>query len=608
MTERSINITKIMFNSILNNKTIAFSAILLLTAYYLQDIIFTRSLAKVTANVPEFMKDISLKKLAYVMAPYLLSIYFFYNSKVLTTKTLSKIELESVNTLTDDIIESIKTTKKSINVNDVMMHIKKFIDVKDLYKLVVSYITPTIIVSLTFIYNMFMSDFKSGILVTLLLLALILVTGILEYNNLKGAHASEVCFNSFYEEIHEVLGNIDTVLTSDTKDKEMDNIDEVTKKTYKTKCAADLKGSNTTYSLIALTMFAMLGLNYISYKLYKSDKIDSSVFVSNVLLSVLFMDYYDYTVRAVMEVITDIGRFTELNEFFGQFKLIDEECHKSDETIIIKKNNTLNVSKGNVSFRNITLKYEDKVIFDDFNIDIIGNKITGLVGPIGCGKSSLVKMMARIINYDGNIYIDDQNVNEYTYEAITKNIAYISQHPKLFNRSIMYNINYGTTYEEKDIYKTLEELGLKEFFMQFPDKLNTIVGKEGSKLSGGQRQFVTLVRSVLQNKKIFLLDEPTSSLDDKSKNLFIDVLKKIKNRTIIVITHDKDIYPAFDVIINIDDEKNKKNKKNTSKEKSDKSSTNTIENNATDTTTSSSNKSKNKSKNKVQKMYKAYHE
>ena len=98
----------------------------------------------------------------------------------------------------------------------------------------------------------------------------------------------------------------------------------------------------------------------------------------------------------------------------------------------------------------------------------------------------------------------------------------------------------------------INEMNLTDFFNSFPNKLHTSVGKEGANVSGGQKQYIALMRALLQNKKILLLDEPTSSLDVDAKKILIDVIKKIKNKTIIISTHDPELVHIFDTVIELD--------------------------------------------------------
>jgi ABC-type bacteriocin/lantibiotic exporter with double-glycine peptidase domain len=102
----------------------------------------------------------------------------------------------------------------------------------------------------------------------------------------------------------------------------------------------------------------------------------------------------------------------------------------------------------------------------------------------------------------------------------------------------------------------LKNFNLIPFINSFPNGLDTIVGKEGGNISGGQKQLIALIRSLIQNKLILLLDEPSSSLDSKTKNIFIQLIKSIKNKTIIISTHDNQIMSLFDNVIDISKIKN----------------------------------------------------
>jgi ABC-type bacteriocin/lantibiotic exporter with double-glycine peptidase domain len=113
------------------------------------------------------------------------------------------------------------------------------------------------------------------------------------------------------------------------------------------------------------------------------------------------------------------------------------------------------------------------------------------------------------------------------------------------------NISYGTKYTEKETLDLLKKFGIDNFFNKFEKGIYTNVGKEGSKLSGGQKQIMALIRAIIHQKKIILLDEPTSSLDTETKKIFIDLIQTIKDKTIVVVTHDKTIYDLFDDIIEL---------------------------------------------------------
>ena len=146
------------------------------------------------------------------------------------------------------------------------------------------------------------------------------------------------------------------------------------------------------------------------------------------------------------------------------------------------------------------------------------------------------------------------NIKNLNVDNLRHIINYIPQHPKLFNRTLFNNIVYGISnkIDENDIYTILKDLDVNKTTEKFKSIMFKKVGKNGSKLSGGQRQLVWLIRSILKNSKVIVLDEPTSSLDNKSKLQVIKFIKKYsKNKTIILITHDKSLLKYVNRVITI---------------------------------------------------------
>ena len=549
--KKSIDVNNIIYKSVMNNKMIILSIIPLFIGYYLQDTIFTRSVANITSNIPEFVKDVNLMKIFMVLLPFIAAIILFYISHVISAKTMPKIELEVVNKVTDEIIESAKTTKEKVNVNETMAQIKKVNDAKSIYKTFITYIIPALVVIASLVYNFFRADLKTGIIVLIMIIALTLLTIKLESDSIQEAYEAEKASNELYDNIHEIMTNIDTVVTSDTKKKELDNAEVLKDKTFDLAYKSDIKNGNTTYGLQLIILGTVVAINYLSYRLYTKQDITTTTMITIVLLTLLFMDYYIYCVSAVKEVISNIGKMYDTQKYFEEFKIIEEDKNNKKKINLVIKN-------GDIQFNNISLKYGDKVVFDNITVNMAGNSKIGITGPIGSGKSTLLKMLAGITSFEGNILIDGQNLKECTYESTMKNIAYISQHPKLFNRSILYNISYGTKYTKEEVIKKLQNLGLMEFINVFPDKLDTNVGKEGANVSGGQKQFISFIRALIQNKTIILLDEPSSSLDRHSKQILMDLIKKLNNKTIIITTHDKELLPIFNNIIDNPSKKVKK--------------------------------------------------
>jgi len=542
----SIDIDSIFWDSLMDNKIIFFAMIPLFIGYYLQDTVFTRAIAGVTTNIPGFVQDITLTKVLIFMLPYIVALILFYVSNVITSRSTSRIELMTIQNLTDKLIQSIRTSKKPINVNDLILHIKKVGDTKSIYTIMVTFVIPTIIIAIGLLYNFISIDTTYSFLVVIIMIVMILVTIKLEIDSIYYAYNTENSANLIYDEIHEIMTNIDSVITSNTKEEELKQVNEAKEKTYDLACISNLNTNNTTYGLQAISIVAIFGINYLAYRLYVQHLIDDATLTSTVLLSLLFMDYYNYSIQGIKNLINSMGRYNEMREYFQEFKIITQPKAVLDRQI------TLKVTNGNIIIKNLTVRYENNVIFDNLNLKIKGHSVTGLLGPIGSGKTTILKMLAGIITYKGDILIDDQELENCTYESIVDNIAYISQHPKLFNRTVLYNINYGSALSKDQIMSKLKELGLLQFIDSFKQGLNYVVGKEGSNVSGGQRQFIALIRALIQNKSILLLDEPSSSLDKKNKALFINLIRSIKDKTIIISTHDSLIMPLFNESIDME--------------------------------------------------------
>lgn len=536
----SIDINEILLSSIKNNKVLILATIPLFGAYFFQDVIFAKSIAKVSSNVTDFMKDINIGKISLILLPYILAVILFYISDFVTAKTMTRIELDSVHVLVEKIILSIKSSKQEVNIDEINSHIKKIIDTKSIYKIIIMYLLPIIVISIGILYNFYLGDPKYSLIVCLILITMMIITIKLEIDNVQYAHDAESLTGKLFDDIDNILSNIDTVITSNTHVPELENINISKRDTYKVINIGKFNNANTTYGLYLTNLSAAIGINYLSYRLYKEGKIDASIFTAIILMSILLIDYFNLCISSISSIISTIGKYSETTAYFSKFKIITKPEHLLKE---------MKLTNGNIQIKNVSVKYGNKYVLHNVNDIIYGNSITGLRGPIGSGKSTMLKVLAGLIDYDGEIFIDDTNMNDFTIESINYNIGYVSQYPKLFDNTIYYNINYGSNYSQEELTKILEKYGLIDFISSFSKGLDTNVGKEGVKVSGGQKQFISFIRIVIQNKKIIFLDEPTASLDEKTKIYFVNLIKQMNDKTIVISTHDTNLNDIFHRII-----------------------------------------------------------
>ncbi|MBW3020431.1 ABC transporter ATP-binding protein/permease, partial [Candidatus Woesearchaeota archaeon] len=211
------------------------------------------------------------------------------------------------------------------------------------------------------------------------------------------------------------------------------------------------------------------------------------------------------------------------------------------------------ITNGEVEFRDVYFGYNKRRrIFKDFNLKIGKNKKIALVGHSGCGKSTLIKLLYRLYDVDsGNILIDGKDVRLYRQEALRAEMSIVPQECALFDDTIYNNIAFSNPKAtKKDVLKAIKFAQLDKIIKSFPDGLDTIVGERGVKLSGGEKQRVSIARALLADKKILVLDEATSALDSQTEHdIQNDLERLMQGRTSIIIAHRLSTIMKADEII-----------------------------------------------------------
>ena len=228
---------------------------------------------------------------------------------------------------------------------------------------------------------------------------------------------------------------------------------------------------------------------------------------------------------------TDFFKMTEIENDFSYFPISVKSKNKETDEMI--------------NMENITFSYpesEDKVILDNFNIDINKGTYLGIAGPSGCGKSSLIKSICKLEKANGTIIIDNINLNNLSRKDISKLIALVPQSPFLIAGTIYENITYGIDREvsKDEVEEASKRAYIFDYINSLPEKFDTMVSEGGNNLSGGQRQRIAIARIFLRKPKILILDEATSALDNTSEKHIQAEIEKMKdenNTTIIAIAH-----------------------------------------------------------------------
>ena len=347
---------------------------------------------------------------------------------------------------------------------------------------------------------------------------------------------SENKFTKTHDEIEDSLSNLLSIYTSQTIDKEKKRIGELSMETYKSENKVERCNNKYRFMYSVSFVISFIVLNYYTFKLFmdkkiKLDGLTSIIIINYSILSSLMIIYYDTndyidTKAKIDLLVTFLDKLPSNNKTLGT--------------------NNVKTNKINVEIKNLNFKYnEDKVVFQNFNMNIQDGEKVIIMGSIGSGKSTLGKLIVRLQEHDsGHILVNGIDTKEIKIDKLRQLITYIPQHPKLFNRTLYENITYGLIDDipESHIYKMIKDLELGHLVEDFKRLMHKSVGKYGSFLSGGQRQIVWLIRSLLKKSKFIILDEPTSSLDKKSKMSVLRMIEELaKTRTIVLISHDNSL-------------------------------------------------------------------
>ncbi len=282
-----------------------------------------------------------------------------------------------------------------------------------------------------------------------------------------------------------------------------------------------------------LTGIMIAVLIFYSGKLIMNDELGINNFFS--FLAAMMLAYQP--VKALTKVNIAIS------QGFSAAKRIIPIIDAKIEILSNDEKKELMIDEGEISFENVSFAYRSNInnqVLQNINLDIAGGKMTALVGHSGSGKSTILNMIPRIYDpLDGKVKIDNQNIKEINLNSLRKQISIVDQNTTLFDDTVFNNIKYAKPdATDEEIYNAANLSMCENFINNFNDGFETKIGENGVKLSGGEKQRLSIARAFLKDSKIILLDEATSSLDSETEEQIQKALNDLTiNKTTIVIAH-----------------------------------------------------------------------
>ena len=281
-----------------------------------------------------------------------------------------------------------------------------------------------------------------------------------------------------------------------------------------------------------LTGIMIACMIFVAAKLIAKNELDVSSFFS--FLAAMMLAYQPVRSLSTLNIAIQQG----IAGAKRVLPVIDDEPEIDEK----KDAKELIYDKGEIQFKNVSFGYEKDELptLNSVNLKMIGEKMTALVGHSGAGKSTILNLIPRFYNVnDGDIKIDNQSIYSSSIYSVRKGISLVSQDTTLFDDTIKNNISYANLdATQKEIEEAAKYSFASEFIEKLPKKYETIIGENGVRLSGGEKQRLSIARAILKKSPIILLDEATSSLDAETENKIQKAISYLtKGRTTIVIAH-----------------------------------------------------------------------
>jgi ATP-binding cassette subfamily B protein len=544
------------------NSNVILQSILLATIYsVLTTIVLPNFISNLVDNINQKK---SLKNEFIKIFPVFI---FIEVANILATHFRTQLEPEIIKYVTNELLKMVfnKYEQENVSINTSVL-INKIYLIKKCFQefstIVFTNFVPKIIALILSCINLIYINKKIGALIFVCIFIQI-GTSLYDLKDcmLKSYNENEVK-DEIYDYIEDLFFNIDTIqLTPNGFENELKTISDMCQNIKKVESETLQCITNKQYTSNIIKFVFCVIILYTIYKLNSSQELIGKDTTTILLLIFGLLNSITTISGSIPEATSRIGILMNNEDFLKSINSTKTDENKITEMIL---------TCNNIEFKNVSFSYDEKKILDNLSLLIDNNSFICLYGPSGSGKSTFIKLIYGIETPTcGEILLEGYDISKYKLNEFRKNISYINQNTsKLFHKSVYNNIIYGyddtnelkekvkklfTDFEFYDVFKNLDTNKEKWSF------LNESVGKLGENLSGGQKQIIHLLRLELNNRaKVVILDEPSSALDDKSRESVSKYIKYLnsKGKTILLITHDEYYKKICNKILNFSNDTN----------------------------------------------------
>ena len=422
-------------------------------------------------------------------------------------------------------------------------------DMKDVFFYVATCLIPlALTIGIVNIY-LYILDWKIGIVATISISIMVIVSYIFSVKIIEISAVREGKFLDMSERIHDSFENLMNIYLNNEKNKEIEKTQSIqTEHTGYYNKQLDLI-NNMQISTCVMSVIAFALIIGIAYYNFAKGIFTSQRFITVSLIVIYFLGFLININSWTPEQLMNLG-IVKNSEGFLQ------------DILRVKKNKYVKNPKltGDIVVDNITYSYGDnEPIFSGFSLRIKNKERVAILGQSGSGKSTLMKIILGLLPLKGGVItINNVPIQNIEPDVLRSHINYINQRTQLLNGTVLENMKYGNAIDDKKLVALVKKYGLDINFQSLEQGLLSDVGNQGKSMSGGMQKIIMNVRGILKKGNVIVFDEPLAGLDAITRVKMIKMIDDMtKNKTLIVITHDKEILGIMNKTINLHDMKKK---------------------------------------------------